>query len=201
MITLKASLNAVAGASPAVAMAAAGEVPFTRVPFGDLGRLPSAARRVLEIVLAELRDGRTTEITDREIARRGGFGRRCVQKGLFILQHIFEYLDRHRSCGRRTITLLINFATKKTTAAKPKTEAKPQRVAAQVVQAPPAPTAASEPKLSETERRAMLDAWRAQIGIGPKPANSQHQAEIEASRERQRVWAASLKPPEAKPRE
>jgi hypothetical protein len=87
---------------------------FSRVAHGLIAQLPSAARRIYDLLHSLYRPGCKIRITDREIASRCGCKRRCVQKGLRQLQDI-GLIDRIRAHGGRIISWLIPFRAKKTT--------------------------------------------------------------------------------------
>jgi hypothetical protein len=120
---LAASLNAAleTSASPEIATAARGESLFTRTVQGSLAELIKSARRVWDMLHKLMRNERETKISDRKLADLCGVGRRCVQKGLWFLEHVMGWITRWRHNGIRTIYLAIKWPTKpaKVSSAKP----------------------------------------------------------------------------------
>jgi len=113
-----------------------GESLFVRVALGMLRKLPGAARTVYEAIHVAARKGREIPLTDREISRECGIGRRCVQKGLRQLEDL-GIISRLRQHGRRIITFLVNFASKAKT--------KPASKSGQGPEGPQSPTEPGAP--------------------------------------------------------
>jgi hypothetical protein len=115
---------------------------FSRVALGQLAKLPHAARVVYEAIHVEARKGREIPLTDRELARQCGIGRRCVQKGLRQLEDL-GIISRIRQHGRRIITFLVNFAAKAAKTLGPKSGRRSE--GPQQPGVPPAPSTAGRP--------------------------------------------------------